>query len=191
MDTIPPPPPSRPNVPDNVMLRFPQYGFVPVNIIWIRPNYWIRLIIIVATTLLLLALIPLVIAMTDFSEGKSHTGETLSASFFMLFIMFGLFPFLITAIACRHPFRKAFPRNKRRRKKMALYMDYIQYSKNWRGRYLFIVKDNQFGLYDLRKLRIQIPTVYDQLWWQTEGAVLMGIKDGRNVLLDIYGHELH
>ncbi len=74
---------------------------------------------------------------------------------------------------------------------MALYMDYIQYSKNWRGRYLFIVKDNQFGLYDLRKLRIQIPTVYDQLWWQTEGAVLMGIKDGRNVLLDIYGHELH
>ena len=136
-------------------------------------------------------LISLTFAIIDkFDGGFDYAGD-ITVLLFVSFLLLGALPFFITAIVSKHPFRKAFPQNKRQRKRNAQDMDYIQSPEKRRARYLFIVKDNQFGLYDLRKLRIQIPAVYDQLWWQTEGAVLMGIKNGRNVLLDIYGHELH
>ncbi len=177
-------------MPDNVMLRFPQYGFVPTSLIRFRPNFWVRGITIVFFTGLIL-----ILAVMGFYEPTPgyqlvDSGRLMLATMITTFCMTVLPAYAITAVACRHPLRRAFPGISPRVRRFYQDIDYSQEFHNHTAGFVFVVTDDKFGLLDVQSLRMQIPPVYDQLSWYTPGSVLLAIDDGRKVLLDLYGNEL-
>lgn len=68
--------------------------------------------------------------------------------------------------------------------------DYIQSYKSSAEKFVFILKDDKFGVYDVEKFKVQIPPIYDELSWKEQKRLLYAAQGGRRYVIDIYGNEL-
>lgn len=84
---------------------------------------------------------------------------------------------------------KSFP-NKFRKKRLIEQADYIQIYKSCKEKFVFYVKDNKFGLYDVKRFKVQLPANYDSLSWNIDNQILNVDQNGRQYTIDIYGNEL-
>ena len=85
-------------------------------------------------------------------------------------------------------FRRSFARGFRTRERLKKHADYVQDME--REEFVFMLKDDKFGVYNVRKAKVQIPTVYDKLGWKEYGQLLHATQGGRRYVMDIYGNEL-
>ena len=68
--------------------------------------------------------------------------------------------------------------------------DYIQSYKSSAEKFVFILKDDKFGVYDVKKFKVRIPPIYDELSWKEQKRLLYATQGGRRYVIDIYGNEL-
>lgn len=94
------------------------------------------------------------------------------------------FAFIITISQfCKCP-------KKRHEKMLKEKVDYIQGSSFSSRTYLFYIKDNHWGCYNMKKFSIQIPAAYDFLEWREYGRLLNGKIDNKSIIIDINGQPL-
>lgn len=68
--------------------------------------------------------------------------------------------------------------------------NYIE-TKSKGTKYLMIVKDNRFGLYNVKKRKVQIPCKYNYLSWKSRDNTLVATLDTNSkVTIDILGNLL-
>lgn len=69
-------------------------------------------------------------------------------------------------------------------------VDYIQGTSFASKTYLFFIKDNHWGCYNVKNFSIQIPAAYDFLEWREYGRLLNGKKNNIKLIIDINGQVL-
>ena len=69
-------------------------------------------------------------------------------------------------------------------------VDYIQGTSFSSKTYLFFIKDNLWGCYNMKNFSIQIPAAYEFLEWREYGRLLNGKKDNKSIIIDINGQPL-
>lgn len=79
---------------------------------------------------------------------------------------------------------------KRQEEELRKIVDYIQGLSFASKTYLFYIKDNHWGCYNMRNFSIQIPATYDFLEWREYGRLLNGRKDNKSIIIDINGQPL-
>lgn len=57
-------------------------------------------------------------------------------------------------------------------------------------KFVFFVKDGQFGILDVAHYSVFLPARYDFLSWREKNKYLNAVINGRNFIIDIYGKEL-
>ncbi len=80
----------------------------------------------------------------------------------------------------------------RRKRKELLDTDYIEAYQKRSLHYVFVARgsanDHRFGLFDVQKIRMQLPFEYEELSWSTKGKLLSAKKDGKYFSLDLNGN---
>lgn len=83
--------------------------------------------------------------------------------------------------------------NKCKKKTGLLNKDYIQKGNDNTGRFVFFVRGthglHKFGLFDVKKFKIKLPPVYEELEWIDKGKLLNVLKDGERFVIDINGNK--
>lgn len=197
MNRFSPPPPTPGKATTASFLdRYPGYRFVPATAYKMRPNMGARTAVVFITCVCaLLAAIFMAYFLAVFilyyiMERWTDSWMPVLAGLFLILSIVN-----VAGIVVIHRFsslgRQAFPSRWRRRKGLAAEFDFIESYDGTAARYVFIVKNGRFGLYDLRKVCTQIPPAYDRLEWKTKDATLLATKDGQRFYVDIQGHRLY
>ncbi len=154
-----------------IMDLYPNYKFVPASLKKIkgRSKHWLWLF------LFILFILNIFCFMMTYSI-YGHINST--DAFF--FCGSGCFICSIIVICTAYQFLKPTPW-----KSVA---DYVQ--DEIYANYVFFVKGKKFGAYNQKKRKIQIPAEYDFLSWKQYDQVLVAIKDGQELCLDINNNVL-
>lgn len=163
--------------PQTIIERYHQYQFLPTTLAKLKGSLWARFFLIIWTLFFLFILINIIYLIVE----EQHLKEPAVFITIMVFL-------LIILTACKL-LVKSFP-NKFRRKRLIKQADYIQTYKSCKEKFVFYVKDNKFGLYDVKRFKVQLPANYDSLSWNIDNQILNVDQNGRQYTIDIYGNEL-
>lgn len=90
-----------------------------------------------------------------------------------------------------------YPQRPKRTKPLSEVADYCQKYSYWgifrrrkTPKFVFFIKDGQFGILDVAHYSVFLPARYDFLSWREKNKYLNAVINGRNVIIDIYGKEL-
>lgn len=123
-----------------------------------------------------------------FSQSKWNNEIQETKNTYVSYCWSGVLGFGAGALIFGVLFRRSFVRGFRRRERLKKHADYVQDME--REEFVFMLKDDKFGVYNVRKAKVQIPTVYDKLGWKEYGQLLHATQGGRQYMMDIYGNEL-
>lgn len=171
-----------------VMELYPEYNLIPTTIFKLKPYMMYTIFFVLFSILyLFFALYAFVggISMFVYEQWHGHNEEC-----YLFLGVGGLIALIIYyAIWLKKEYLLS-PNHYRKRKKRLFEYDYIQSYTSRREQYVFIVKNQQFGLYDVKRIKIQLMPDYELLSWKTKGEILNATKNGRQFLIDVYGNEL-
>lgn len=90
-----------------------------------------------------------------------------------------------------------YPKRPKVTKPLSEVADYCQKYSYWgifrrrkTPKFVFFIKDGQFGILDVAHYSVFLPARYDFLSWREKNKYLNAVINGRNVIIDIYGKEL-
>lgn len=164
-----------------VMEQFSNLDFVPVTLLNLKSLKGVRFFFL-ATFFIIGSLMTLLGIAAAFFEN-----EPFNLVIALLFFIGCLLVFII-ALKCK-VLEKAYP-NYFLKKKLSREVDYIQKDFSINEGYIFMVKDNKFGLYNTKQYKVQLPAIYDLLSWKIKGQILNAQQKERQYVIDIYGSEL-
>lgn len=160
-------------------------GMVPVSQYSFKPSYAsMFFMVITITPITLLSLLCFGIFMGDIiSSGHNDKSENAIIPIIgaiLIAILYNIFK------------NKVFVNKIRKKRKELLDTDFIQ-SYNEDERYVIIARGNRtchkYGLFDVKKIRLIIPPIYEELNWIQKNKMLSAIKNGVKLMIDINGNE--
>lgn len=159
---------------------------IPVSQYCFRPSLTsVFFMVITITPILLLSLLCFVIFMGDIIT-SGHNDKVENA----------FVPIIgaILIVVLYNWFKNKVLVNKvRKSRKELLDTDFIQTYNNKDETFVFIARGNstchKFGLFDLKKVRLIIPPLYEELKWAEKDKMLSAIKNGVKMMIDINGNE--
>jgi len=110
-------------------------------------------------------------------------------------LIFRSFAFIFSIIPILYfPLRSSlFPNFLRKRRKELLDTDFIQEYPSRKVKYTIVARgsssDHKYGVFNVKKIRLLVPFVYDKLEWLDQSKTLLAVKDGRSMVLDVKGNE--
>lgn len=160
-----------------VMERFPQYHFMPTSLVDFkgqRINYlWIFLSILVILTLLILVIVYFV--NDDWREENT----------IFLFIAY----WVVLGLLFRPKYFRFLSRRAKKHPLPTEFCDYVQ-NADKKVRYVFVVKNDKWGVYDKKRRSLQIPMEYDKLEWTSTVGVLLATKNDDKYRITINDEKL-
>ena len=167
----------------SVMELYPEYSLTPASVFKLKPymafKFFVILLSIPYVFITICVFIASIINMIYY-----YTTVDAIVTICSLFALIIYYVFLIKTEYLLSPNRF------RKRKKQLSEYDYIQDYTSRNEQYVFIVKNQKFGLYNVMRIKIQLTPDYDFLSWKTKGKILNATKNGRQFLIDIDGNEL-
>lgn len=164
-----------------VMEQFSNLDFVPVTLLNLKSSKGVSFFFL-ATFFIIGSLMTLLGIAATFFENEPFN-LVIALPFFI-----GCLLIYFIALRCK-VLEKAYP-NFFLREKLSRKADYIQKDFSINEGYIFMVKDNKFGLYNSKQYKVQLPAIYDLLSWKIEGQILNAQQKERQYVIDIYGNEL-
>lgn len=157
--------------------RFPQYDFLPTTRkrIHRQPSYIYFIILLLLAFFLMYLISGAFLLFFSSDEMIHHDGGV-----FLFCIVIGTPP---AVMLMKRLYKKTFNID------LSSMFDYIE-NRTESAKYRFVVKDSKFGLFNLRRMTIQIPCEYDCLSWITKDEILNATSGDHLFEIDINGNRL-
>lgn len=184
---------------ENPMEKWPNLDFRPVGIVSLKQYksgriFFFKLFRFISWGAGLLALYFIANAFGLFVEHRdsglfsSLLDDFIFGTDYYVFLSLSLITFIISFFIIISMYKHC-PR-RRQEEELRKNVDYIQGTSFSSQTYLFFIKDNHWGCYNMKNFSIQIPAAYDFLEWREYGKLLNGKKDNISMIIDINGQPL-